>query len=62
MERAADFAGRALLQDVVWEMHNGSNSAADRFRRVHELVAKFRPVDRPWEEIPLSADYGDFHE
>jgi site-specific DNA-methyltransferase (adenine-specific) len=39
LERAADFAGWRLAQDVVWEKHNGSNSAADRFRRVHELAA-----------------------
>lgn len=25
-----------LAQDIVWEKHNGSGSAADRFRRVHE--------------------------
>lgn len=34
-------AGWALAQDVVWEKHNGSTFHADRFRRVHELVAHF---------------------
>jgi site-specific DNA-methyltransferase (adenine-specific) len=29
-------AGWKLSQDVVWEKHNGSGFAADRFRRVHE--------------------------
>lgn len=30
-----------LAQDLVWEKHNGSIFHADRFRRVHELVAQF---------------------
>jgi site-specific DNA-methyltransferase (adenine-specific) len=51
MERAADFSDWTLVQDVVWEKHNGSNCAADRFRRVHELAVQFRPADRPWAEI-----------
>jgi site-specific DNA-methyltransferase (adenine-specific) len=29
-------AGWAFAQDVVWEKHNGSGFAADRFKRVHE--------------------------
>lgn len=28
-------------QDIVWEKHNGSSSAADRFRRVHEHAVLF---------------------
>jgi site-specific DNA-methyltransferase (adenine-specific) len=51
MERASDFEGWAMVQDVVWEKHNGSSCAADRFRRVHELAVQFRPADRPWSEI-----------
>lgn len=31
-------AGWRLSQDVIWEKHNGSGFAADRFRRVHESV------------------------
>lgn len=27
-----------LSQDVVWEKHNGSGFAADRFKRVHEIA------------------------
>lgn len=46
-----EFTGWSLAQDVVWEKHNGSNNAADRFRRVHELVAHFYPADVPWSEI-----------
>ena len=30
-----------MAQDIVWEKHNGSSSAADRFRRVHELALHF---------------------
>lgn len=43
MARHPDFAaaGWKFAQDVVWEKHNGSNFHADRFRRVHELVAHF---------------------
>lgn len=34
-------AGWRHSQEVVWEKHNGSNFHADRFRKVHELVAHF---------------------
>jgi site-specific DNA-methyltransferase (adenine-specific) len=51
METASDFAGWRLAQDLVWEKHNGSNNAADRFKRVHELLAHFYPVDVEWAAI-----------
>lgn len=46
LEHRDDFSAWRLAQDVVeddiddlvWEKHNGSSFAADRFRRVHELV------------------------
>jgi site-specific DNA-methyltransferase (adenine-specific) len=38
---AARFDGWQFSQDIVWEKHNGSSFHADRFRRVHELVAHF---------------------
>lgn len=41
MDRAADFQGWHLSQDIVWEKHNGSNAFADRFRRIHELALHF---------------------
>lgn len=41
MERAAEFEGWHLSQDIVWEKHNGSNAFADRFRRIHELALHF---------------------
>jgi site-specific DNA-methyltransferase (adenine-specific) len=37
LEHAAEFrAAWKLSQDIIWEKHNGSGIAADRFRRVHE--------------------------
>lgn len=38
-----------LAQDIVWEKHNGSGLAADRFRRVHELAAQF--YRGAWAEV-----------
>lgn len=51
MERADEFAGWALAQDVIWEKHNGSNPFADRFRRVHEQAAHFYRSDAPWSAV-----------
>lgn len=40
-------AGWRYAQDIVWEKHNGSNPASDRFRRVHEHAIQFyRKSDR----------------
>ena len=36
LDRRDEFAAWKLSQDVVWEKHNGSGLAADRFKRVHE--------------------------
>lgn len=38
LDRGHEFtaAGWRMSQDVVWEKHNGSGAAVDRFRRVHE--------------------------
>jgi site-specific DNA-methyltransferase (adenine-specific) len=50
MLHAPDFAGWKLSQDtvdefevdtMVWEKHNGTGFAADRFKRVHELAGLF---------------------
>lgn len=59
MKHADEFRGWNFVQDVVWEKHNGSNSHAERFRKVHEVIAQFHPVDRPWAQIyrkPLFSD------
>lgn len=38
LEHGGEFtaAGWKLSQDIIWEKHNGSSSAKDRFKRVHE--------------------------
>lgn len=38
LDRRDEFVGWKLSQDVIWEKHNGSGFAADRFKRVHELA------------------------
>lgn len=37
----SDFDNWTMAQDIVWEKHNGSGPANDRFRRVHELAVQF---------------------
>lgn len=49
MDKGNQFNGWALAQDVVWEKHNGSNMANDRFRRLHELALHF--YRGPWADI-----------
>lgn len=51
LERGADFRGWTFAQDVIWEKHNGSGFAADRFKRVHEQAWQFYPADRAWGEV-----------
>jgi site-specific DNA-methyltransferase (adenine-specific) len=48
---ASDWSGWILAQDLVWEKHNGSNSFADRFRRVHELAVHFYRSDTSWSAV-----------
>jgi site-specific DNA-methyltransferase (adenine-specific) len=38
LNRRDDFIDWKYSQEVVWEKHNGSGSANDRFKRVHELA------------------------
>lgn len=46
---AAEAHGWTVSQDVVWEKHNGSGFAADRFKRVHEhAVLLYRG---PWSDV-----------
>ncbi|NJQ04251.1 DNA-methyltransferase [Streptomyces lonarensis] len=42
-------AGWQMSHDVVWEKHNGSGFAADRFRRVHEHALHW--YRGPWREV-----------
>lgn len=44
-------AGLKIAQDIVWEKHNGSGMAADRFRRVHEHVVQFYRCDARWVDV-----------
>lgn len=44
-------AGLRYAQDLVWEKHNGSAFAADRFKRVHEHVAQFYLGTAPWAGV-----------
>lgn len=48
---AIEAAGLRYAQDIVWEKHNGSGFAADRFRRVHEHVVQFYRADSPWSGV-----------
>lgn len=38
LDRRDEFSAWRLSQDVVWEKHNGTGFAADRFKRVHEVA------------------------
>ena len=44
-----EFAGWRYGQDIVWEKHNGSGFAADRFKRVHELAVHW--YRGPWADV-----------
>lgn len=48
-EHAAEFAQWKLAQDTVWEKHNGSSLAADRFSRVHEFATQW--YLGPWGDL-----------
>lgn len=51
MEQAGAFDGWRYAQDVVWEKHNGSGFADDRFKRVHEHIVQFYPRGAAWGDI-----------
>jgi site-specific DNA-methyltransferase (adenine-specific) len=52
LAEAAEFSnGWRFVQDLIWEKQNGSSSAADRFRRVHEVVCQFVRDDAKWADI-----------
>ena len=44
-----DAVGEFEIDTAVWEKHNGSGFARDRFRRVHELASHW--YRGPWSEI-----------
>lgn len=49
LDRREEFAAWKLSQDIVWEKHNGSGFAADRFKRVHESALHWYRGD--WSAI-----------
>lgn len=52
MLRAAEFfSWWSLAQDIVWEKHDGSSFAADRFKRVHEQAVHFYRGDAKWDAV-----------
>ena len=49
LDRRDEFTAWKLSQDVVWEKHNGSGFAADRFKRVHEHALHWYRGD--WADV-----------
>lgn len=49
LDRAHEFTDWKLSQDVVWEKHNGTGFAADRFKRVHEVALHWYRGD--WRDV-----------
>jgi site-specific DNA-methyltransferase (adenine-specific) len=49
LDRRDEFADWKLSQDIVWEKHNGSGAASDRFRRIHEHALHWYRGD--WAEL-----------
>lgn len=58
LDRRHEFAAWKLSQDLVWEKHNGSGFANDRFKRVHENALHWYRGD--WSavhhKVPTTAD------
>ena len=57
MDRAADFSGWKLSQEVIWEKHNGTGFFNDRFRRVHETVGHFYREGTSWADVFKSPQF-----
>jgi site-specific DNA-methyltransferase (adenine-specific) len=52
MAQAADLSRCwHVMQDLVWEKHNGSSFHADRFKRVHEHAVHLVRKGAAWSEI-----------
>ena len=49
LDHSSEFIGWRFSQDIVWEKHNGSGFAADRFKRVHEHATHW--YRGPWADI-----------
>lgn len=48
---AQPLPGWRMVQDIVWEKHNGSSFHADRFKRVHELLVHFVRAGTAWADL-----------
>lgn len=51
LDQRDEFGGWSYGQEVVWEKHNGSGFATDRFKRVHELVAQW--YRGRWDDLTI---------
>ncbi len=49
LDQRDEFSDWRLSQDVVWEKHNGSGFASDRFKRVHEHATHWYQGD--WDAL-----------
>lgn len=58
MERAPLFLSKwRIVQEVIWEKHNGTNFHNDRFRRVHEIALQLIPKGQKWEDTYKNPQY-----
>ena len=44
-------SGWKYAQEIIWQKQGGSGFQADRFKRVHEIVAQFYPDGVRWRDI-----------
>jgi site-specific DNA-methyltransferase (adenine-specific) len=51
LQRAGALDRWRIAEDVVWEKHNGSGFATDRFKRVHEHAIRLWPAGVPWGDV-----------
>lgn len=61
MEQKVEFTLWTLAQEIVWEKHNGSGFASDRFKRVHELAVhwykgKWSDVWKQTPKVPRTGE------
>jgi site-specific DNA-methyltransferase (adenine-specific) len=60
LEHGQEFTGWTYAQEIVWEKHNGSGFAADRFKRVHEFAVHYRKRGLAWAAmhhcVPVTMD------
>lgn len=58
LDRRDEFTDWKLSQDVVWEKHNGTNLARDRFARVHEHALHWYrgPWGKVYTDTPTTPD------